>query len=1597
MQQAKQISQNLKLPCVVIFTALPIEFKAVVAHLEKTCEVTHPKGTVYECGEFYSPGQSWEVAVVETGPGNISAALEVQCAIDYFDPKIILFVGIAGGIKDVSIGDVIAGTKVYGYESGKIESEFKPRPILFKAAYILEQRARAICRKDEWQKRMRNYNPTSLPKAFVGPIAAGEKLFANTEAYFFQFIKNNYGDALGVEMEGYGFHEAAHHSGTDAIVIRGISDLIDGKSKSDATGSQEKASHNASAFAFELLSKFIIDATPITPLIIQSEEQSPDLSIKKTQPEPEKISLERILSAFKNASTKLLTWPTTLGNDKWLDRREIKLLLSLFETQENTTTLLLGGPGSGKSALLAKLGNLITSKGFPVLAIKADTLDVSIDTFEKLAESLNLPVNNPIVCIEEIASTSKLLVIIDQLDALGDLVDLKSQRLNVLLNLIKAISDLPNVFVLASCRSFEYNHDARLRSIKAEILPLEQPAWESIASILKEKNIQATEWSESFRQLLMTPLHLRTFLEISSSSTEKRIFYSYQSMLDVLWKIKVLNEGGIQGRSELLEKIAAKMGEQETLWLPHVLFEDQLKQIESLEAAGILLHSNDERAIGFYHQTLFDYARARAFAKGVESLSDYVLARQDALFVRSQLWSSLHYLRGSGLSSYKSEFERLWKENSLRLHIRILLMEFLGQLSNPEDYETAWLLPCLEQREFRQRILSFMAGSPGWFERLVCTYLPLVMVEKPEHAWEAVVVLQRAWSFAKDSVIKLLRQHWLTDNAKDFLTYQTLRELAEWNNDTVDIACTIFKRTGFDLSAIGHIASIISVSTPNLAPRVIRAELDRRLTALQYYSYTEYEQLLKSLAQWYDLPAIAEASPEAYLEDLWPWFVDILSHVANEPNQMVDRYRSDCIYMVRLKKDDDEDDDRYPFVSSFEDAIVSIASKDSNTFLSFLKKWEESDLLIVQRLLARGLQKLIASHTKVVLDFLFKDARRLTLGTIYDEHFDTKHLISALVPHLSSKEVQNLENVIKHWNYSINQSNDDTRTKFDRIKYNRKHRLLLMRAIPREFMSTDMRRFFDEEERAFPSMPDKQIHSTGLQEITSPMSAEQMAKAKDEDILKLFNVLVDNTKDTHPRDFMRGGSLQASRAFSEFAQLHSQRAVSLLSNFKPGLQETPVGMALEGLSKANYPKNELFDLILQLDSKGFQSLEFHTDVARALNAKVEEGVGLPDSMCNLLERWLASSVEETEQDQEESESREDKETVGSILWGDRGFYVVPQGSYTILETLTKAFLLKRPVASDRWLTVLETHLLRNDKANVWHKMVRYFRYLSNCDCSRATNFLSDMFNKYPAVRDSREGAILTANVQSWIPHDYFYNWITSLRDTKWKDGPQAYAEILLLHHAWYPDEEWASNEVDKILLNNQVYKDVIAMRLGFAYSVSHLWSESKYRKMSTSVISKLISEENEEIQKAIADIFRIVDTLLPDDYTRTLLDLLCEHPNVLQKAHNIFIVERLQDLLPLEPDRVYSICKTMLQHNGSDLSNISTSFSAAAPEMINIALTLQRLGGDYRKYGLELFEKLLELNAYGAKDTLMELDHRPGHITHHPIRRKRKTRKEKSK
>ncbi|WP_292379284.1 5'-methylthioadenosine/S-adenosylhomocysteine nucleosidase [Methanosarcina sp. UBA289] len=245
----------------VILTALPVEYLAVRDHLTDIEEKTHPQGTIYECGIFSTNGQLWNVAIGEIGEGNEQAALEVERAVSYFDPSIIIFVGVAGGVKDdVKLGDVVVASKVYCYESGKAGNNFKTRPQVSSPNYKVINRAKAEARKYDWLQYLDGIIPDPQPTVFVKPIAAGGKVLSSSLSEAYKLIKSGYGDTLAVEMDGYGFLKAAYaNPQVDALVIRGISDLIDNKDSADKAGFQKIASRHASAFAFQILAKLCIE------------------------------------------------------------------------------------------------------------------------------------------------------------------------------------------------------------------------------------------------------------------------------------------------------------------------------------------------------------------------------------------------------------------------------------------------------------------------------------------------------------------------------------------------------------------------------------------------------------------------------------------------------------------------------------------------------------------------------------------------------------------------------------------------------------------------------------------------------------------------------------------------------------------------------------------------------------------------------------------------------------------------------------------------------------------------------------------------------------------------------------------------------------------------------------------------------------------------------------------------------------------------------------------------------------------------------------------------------------------------------------------
>jgi nucleoside phosphorylase len=281
---------------VVILTALGAEHQAIEAHLEpfgkatRLQEEVHPTSrTIYTQGQFKAANCIWHVSIAQIDMGNASAAAEATRAIEHFKPRVILFVGVAGGIKDVSIGDVVAAPIVYSYECGKVfEDRTSPRPKLGEADYDLKQRAQAEARKDDWRSRIRpGLSPTErVPSIYVKPIAAGEKVITSRKSPVYEYLREYYDDAIAVEMEGFGFLKATQQSKTvSAMVIRGISDLLE--DKNDELGEperirQDRAARHASAFAFTLLEK--LDGEVSTDQA-EAYETTTQVSLDSTLPE----------------------------------------------------------------------------------------------------------------------------------------------------------------------------------------------------------------------------------------------------------------------------------------------------------------------------------------------------------------------------------------------------------------------------------------------------------------------------------------------------------------------------------------------------------------------------------------------------------------------------------------------------------------------------------------------------------------------------------------------------------------------------------------------------------------------------------------------------------------------------------------------------------------------------------------------------------------------------------------------------------------------------------------------------------------------------------------------------------------------------------------------------------------------------------------------------------------------------------------------------------------------------------------------------------------------------------------------------------------
>jgi hypothetical protein len=1303
---------------------------------------------------------------------------------------------------------------------------------------------------------------------------------------------------------------------------------------------------------------------------------------------------ERVIRAFGSASDALLSWPQETDGC-WLERPELSLISERAVDPEISIIAVLGEPGSGKSALLARLGCTLRDSGRSLLAIKADLVPRDVATIRDLDEWLGLP-ESIVDILDRLASETPVTVLVDQLDSLALLMDSRTGRLSALLALILQVSQIPKVTVVVSIRSFDAEHDQRLKDLLQRRgtckIELAEPPWPEVEKLLVSREFQTASWSEEVKQILRIPQHLKIFVAQFRTNTGPPTFMNYQAMLEQIFRERVLQAYG-GNAVHALYAVADALAEEEELWLPVARFDDRFEtELHQLQEANILIRSSDGTRLGFTHQTVFDYVRARSFTASGAKLAEFVLRRQDSLAVRPPLWSTLNYIRNADPHSYEREVSTILNDSGTRLHVKLLVITFLGTVSDPAGHEVAWMVPLLADDSTRPHAVQAIQGSKRW------RFLLRGGLEAPARlnsnaAWQVSWAWRAEVQNDKDFVLHFVERSWIDSKEFDNATLNSLGELKSWDERAFKILAIVLSRTEVGAFWICDLARKIVQNSPEIAIRLVRLKLDLDLTRARakctpdpppppsdappetsidnLVNLGKGLQPLKSLLDhrntgWYGLENVAKAAPAEFIEAVWPWVEATAIDLAGEHHRLTVSYATD--YNWRFGE-------QFPgyLAAAIWDSVVLFAEADAVRFVRWASNAERSASLSIHRLIVRGLTKLAAHHPEPAVKYLLGDRRRLAVSSDLGGRNATEDLIEALGPVVSNDDLNALVAAVqgwRKWTCEPGEASYDERM----IRWNYEAQNALLSVLPPERLRPDVR------QRVIEEAPKRSVEDLDMIScrVASPVSAAAMRELSDEDLVVRMREYPDSRE--HGPSWESGGSLQLAQAFGEFAKTEPLRCIRILRELRPGDQELPAGRAIEALARnESVDANEVIDLAHQLVLKGFGSEAFAFWYCYGLHLVSERRGGLDDQSIDDLESSLVDAplpIDDGDEVDFFGNKKAEKGRRGSILFGGRGG-VLPQGNYGALSALTDGLLRRTPPEHDRWLAILEKHLERREDARVWIALCRELRYLVGANRERATLFVRRLIERYPTVLESDEGAYFLAMSHHWLPSEFFIRCLDAIGSSGWSMGQQAVGELMHIRGALEPDDKSTKAKLDKILADPAaVPRETL---LGLAYSAAHTWADPRFRHSSQRVLLSLIPYADDAMAEAIMTAFSPREGGLPcDQATLELLSAVADAPSLLStNCHCGILIERMKEFVGLGfgTVEVARLTKMIVDLAGNAVGDMSNGMAAYAGDLVDIAITLQR-SRETRAEATWIFERLLAVNAYHATEAAIRWDRR---------------------
>lgn len=206
-----------------IIGAMTVEVKGLIARMEGD-EIREIAGLVFHRGRLGGV----DCVVAKCAPGKVNSAVCAQIMISEYAPRLVINVGVAGGVG-VGIGDLVVASQC-------VQHDFDPTPLGDPLGQL------SICRGEEEESFIMLDSDKKAAEvlledaksiyggAHLGVIATGDAFVADPAKN--RWLNEKFG-AKAVEMEGASIAQACYMNGVPFAILRAISDNANDDSPAD--------------------------------------------------------------------------------------------------------------------------------------------------------------------------------------------------------------------------------------------------------------------------------------------------------------------------------------------------------------------------------------------------------------------------------------------------------------------------------------------------------------------------------------------------------------------------------------------------------------------------------------------------------------------------------------------------------------------------------------------------------------------------------------------------------------------------------------------------------------------------------------------------------------------------------------------------------------------------------------------------------------------------------------------------------------------------------------------------------------------------------------------------------------------------------------------------------------------------------------------------------------------------------------------------------------------------------------------------------------------------------------------------------------------